>query len=129
MTFIKFLGVGGIATSVQYLLLLFFVEFGLFSAAVASAVGYVCASVVNYLLNYYLTFRSDAKHHVAGLKFIVVVFVGLILNTTLMYLFVNILEIYYVISQLIATLNVLLWNFFANKNWTYKVITDEEREH
>lgn len=121
MTFIKFLGVGGFATLVQYLLLVVLVETGLLSAAPASAIGYICASLVNYLLNYYLTFGSNARHQVAGVKFALVAVTGLGLNTALVYLLAHLLGVYYLFSQVLATLAVLFWNFFAHKHWTYKV--------
>lgn len=116
---IKFLGVGAIATIIQYLLLILFVEFDVLNPVAASAASYSISAVFNYLANYYITFDSDVKHHVAAMKFTVVAVFGLALNTLCMYILFSMLGLYYILAQLITTGIVLAWNFFAHKYWTY----------
>ena len=41
-----------------------------------------------------------------------------------MYLFVNILHIYYIISKILTSTIVLFWNFFINKIWTFDYKVD-----
>ncbi len=72
MKFIKFLGVGSFATVIQYGILVLLVETGLAVALTASTIGYIVSSAFNYTLNYYFTFRSEARHQAAALKFSVV---------------------------------------------------------
>jgi len=122
MRFIKFLGVGGTATALQYGLLILLVEANLAPAVIASGISYAVSSVLNYLLNYYFTFNSDAHHHRALLKFIAVACVGLSINTSLIYILIEQISIHYLIAQALATLTVLLWNYFAHKHWTYKAV-------
>lgn len=59
---IKFLGVGVIATGIQYVLLVLFVELDLLEPVASSALSYSISAVFNYFANYYITFSSDAKH-------------------------------------------------------------------
>lgn len=122
MKFIKFLGVGGLATAVQYGILILLVETDLAIAVVASSVGYIVSGVLNYVLNYYYTFQSVAKHHSAAIKFILVMTIGLGINSGMVYLLTEIVGIYYLVAQVLATIAVLLWNFTAHLFWTYKSV-------
>ena len=117
--FIVFTTVGGIATAVHYLLLIVLVD-GLDVAPVpASVVGYVLAAIVNYLLNYYITFRSRKQHHEALAKFALIATLGLGLNTAIMAIGINWLALHYILSQMLATGITLIWNFIANRLWTF----------
>lgn len=118
---VRFLGVGTIATLLQYLILIALVEFLGISAVAASATGFAISAVFNYSANYYFTFASQEKHRVAGLKFALVASLGLVLNTLSMYLLVDLFALQYLIAQILSTGLVLVWNFFANRHWTYKV--------
>lgn len=122
MKFFKFLGVGGVATAIQYGILILLVETGLAIAVVASTIGYIISGVLNYTLNYYYTFQSEAKHHSAVVKFIVVAAVGLGINSALVFLLTEVVSLYYLVAQIIATVAVLLWNFTAHLFWTYKSV-------
>ena len=120
MYFIKFLGIGAIATLIQYVIFIMLVELSAFSIVLASAFGYAISSIFNYLMNYHYTFTSDAKHKVAALKFTLVALIGLSLNSLLMYLSVELFNVHYIISQIIVTGIILVVNFFAHKLWTFQ---------
>lgn len=117
---ISFLGVGLIATAVQYLILLALVELLGWSAVVSSSIGYAISALLNYFLNYRYTFRSNSAHHRAFPKFAVVAGAGLVLNAILMELFINKMQIYYLLAQLLTTGIVLVWNFLANRLWSFR---------
>lgn len=120
MYFIKFLGIGAIATIIQYIIFIVLVEFSSLTVVLASGLGYGISSIFNYLMNYHYTFSSGAKHKVAALKFTLVALVGLSLNSLLMYLLVELFNVHYIISQIMVTGIILVVNFFAHKLWTYK---------
>lgn len=124
MKFIKFLGVGGAATLIQYGILIALVEGLQTNAVVASTVGYVISGIFNYTLNYYFTFSSEARHTLAAAKFIIVALIGLALNSSLVYLLADILEVYYIAAQIVATLVVVIWNYVGHKHWTYSSIKE-----
>lgn len=119
MKFVKFLGVGGTATAIQYGILILLVEMNLAAPVIASTVGYIVSSAANYLLNYYFTFASNARHGAAVVKFFIVASAGLGINTVLLYLMTEIASAYYLLAQVIATGAVLFWNFFIHRHWTY----------
>ncbi|MCK4704104.1 MAG: GtrA family protein [Gammaproteobacteria bacterium] len=116
---IKFLGVGAIATAIQYLLLILFVELDLLDPVSSSGLSYSISAVFNYFANYYITFSSDVNHRVAAIKFLVIVLFGLVINTGMMYIMVTMFELQYILAQIIATCIVLVWNFLSHKYWTF----------
>jgi putative flippase GtrA len=117
--FVKFAGVGIIGTAVHYILLIVFVEVFGRDPVSGSAVGFLGGAIVNYYLNRHYTFRSDARHMVAMPKFLTVATIGMILNVTIMAILTNLLDFQYLIDQIFATSVVLVWNFIANKFWTF----------
>jgi putative flippase GtrA len=117
--FVRFLIVGGIATLIQYIVLIFTVERWHWNAVVASSFGYVLSTVANYLLNYYFTFQSDHQHGVAATRFAIVAVAGFALNALLMELLTAKLRVPYVIAQILATVGTLAWNYWANSKWTF----------
>ncbi|MCD6027007.1 MAG: GtrA family protein [Solimicrobium sp.] len=117
--FVHFAAVGLSGTSVQYLSLWIGVTHFLISAPVASAVGYLFGSVVNYLMNYLFTFRSNKSHKETSIKFFSVVAMGWCINLLLMSILVNYLQWYYWVAQIMATGIGLLWNFSGSKWWAF----------
>lgn len=116
---IKFLSVGAIATCIQYLLLLFWVENDFYSPVIASSLSYSISAIFNYFANYYISFHSDELHSLAAIKFIVIAFMGLLINSALMWLCVDFFQIHYIVSQIAITGILLIWNFFLLKYWAY----------
>jgi putative flippase GtrA len=121
--FLLFTAIGGVGTGGQYVTLIALVESGVLSALPASIVGFIVGAVINYFLNYRFTFKSNKSHKEAMTKFFLVALVGALINTALMYVGINILHVYYLLAQIVATGIVLLWNFGANKLWTFKLET------
>ncbi|MEH6586192.1 MAG: GtrA family protein [Halioglobus sp.] len=117
---VRFLGVGCVATLTQYLILIFLAEIYGTDPVLASAIGFAISSILNYLLNYYFTFSSSASHIKAMPKFALVATSALMLNTLCMYILHSELAIHYLVSQVLSTGLVLVWNFVINRHWTYQ---------
>lgn len=120
--FLRFVGVGTLATAIQYVILIVLVRLEVSSPTIASATGFMISGIINYLLNYHFTFRSQRAHIQAASRFAAVAAMGLILNTGVMALGVNVLLIHYLAVQIVATAIVLLWNFFGNYLWSFRDI-------
>lgn len=118
--FLKFLGIGGVATSLQYTLLMLFVELLKITPVHASVIAYLLSAIFSYVANYYLTFKSISSHKASIAKFIFSVGIGLILTGSLMFLFTENMSFFYLLAQIVATLIVLIWNFFSQKVWVFK---------
>ncbi|MBD3666479.1 MAG: GtrA family protein [Kangiella sp.] len=115
-----FAGVGVIGTIGHYVTLVTGVQFLGISPVWASFFGFIVGGVINYFLNYHLTFKSKKSHVESGIKFFTIALVGLVVNTAIMYTLCAVAEINYLISQIMATIIVLFWNFFGNRLWTFR---------
>ncbi|CDG84051.1 GtrA family protein [Janthinobacterium agaricidamnosum] len=119
--FLRFAAVGASGTTVQYGVLWTGVELLGTSAAAASGLGYVLGSVVNYILNYFFTFKSDKGHGEAATKYFTLLGIGWCMNTGLMWLLVHQLGWNYWIAQVLATGIGLAWNFLGSRWWAFKL--------
>jgi putative flippase GtrA len=126
--FVKFAAVGGIATAIQYAVLVLLVRGARMAPTPASSIGFVLSAGVNYLLNYRFTFQSDRAHGPAVAKFAVLAATGLLINAAIMRLMIG-AGMHYLIAQVCATAVVFLWNFIGNSLWTFGVRPVQERTH
>ncbi len=80
------------------------------------------ASVVNsYLFNKYWTFRNrDQRHRVQFAKFFLVNLVTLALYELILYLLVDQFHVFDLWAKAAAIVLVMVWNFSANKYWTFR---------
>ena len=116
---VKFLGVGGFCALLQVACLLALVNTGLIAEIPASAASYLFGALINYVLNYYVTFASSQNHHHALPKFMLVVAIGLLLNTGIFAL-VERVSHWYLLSQFVATAAATTMNFTLHKLWIYR---------
>jgi putative flippase GtrA len=117
--FITFAGVGAIGTAGHYLTLIFLVQaFGIIPVA-ASSVGFIVGAIINYILNYHYTFRSDKRHSEAMLKFFIVAAFGAALNGFIMYQGTEVGHFHYLLVQIGATGTVVFFTFVLNRLWTF----------
>jgi putative flippase GtrA len=117
--FLAFAGVGAVGTSAHYATLIGLVALGM-NAIAASALGCTIGAIVNYLMNYHLTFRSQSPHRRSAPRFAVVATISLLLNTFLMALGIKWIGLHYLLSQVLATGPVLCWNFWISRVWAFK---------
>jgi putative flippase GtrA len=117
--FFRFVFVGGLATGLQYAMLITLVSLWQWQATLASSLGFAASAVVNYWLNYQLTFRAKSSHKVAAFRFSVTAGTGLLLNGAIVHLGTTYTPFPYLWSQIAATLAVLFWNFIGSLKWTY----------
>ena len=117
--FLVFAAVGAVGTAAHYLVLVVLHEFLAVTPVVASAIGFAVGALVNYSLNYHVTFQSDAPHGAAMPRFYVIAIVGFLLNITVMWLMLQHFQLHYLGSQLVATALVLAWGFAGNSVWTF----------
>lgn len=118
--FVRFLLVGGIATGIQYAILILLVRGFSVAPTPASCAGFVLSAITNYLLNYRFTFRSRRPHGPAAAKFGVLAGAGLLINAGIMHWSVA-AGVQYLLAQVLATGVVLFWNFIGNTLWTFGV--------
>ena len=117
--FLGFFGVGIIATAVHYLVLVGLASGLGINPVLSAACGYICGAIVSYRVNYTVTFRSERRHSQAALRFLTVAVIGLIFNSVLVDFGISALGLHYLLAQILATGIVFVWNFVANKLWTF----------
>jgi putative flippase GtrA len=126
--FFKFAVVGGFGTIVNLVVLkatLFLwgrlVGDPTFSVEIfASGLAFGVAVVNNYVFNRWWTFRATGSFTVQFLKFFVVSVAGLGLNELAFWLFRGQFDIGVLVSQGLAILCVLPFNFIMNKLWSFR---------
>ncbi len=111
--------VGVAGTLAHYSILYGLVEFYSFNPVVASGWGALAGLVVNYVLNYKLTFNSQQSHRQTFPKFALIASLGFALNLAMMAMLTQ--HLYYFYAQIVTTGVVLIWNFFANSLWTFQM--------
>lgn len=116
----RFLLTGGLATTLQYFVLGFGTSVLGASAAVFSGIGYLSGSVLSYVMSYFFTFRSNRAHLPAALRFYVMVAVGWCINTLVMALLADAMDWNKWLSQIVATVLALVWNYLASRIWVFK---------
>ena len=112
---LKFSIVGVIATFIDFLSLFLFKEYCGFSVLLASFLAYVVSSVINYLLSTRWVFKSNVlSEHNKIIIFIIISLIGVILNELIMY-FGELVSIYYMMTKVISTIVLLVFNFISRK--------------
>ncbi|WP_036666402.1 GtrA family protein [Paludibacterium yongneupense] len=118
--FLRFAAVGASGTLVQYATLWAGVELMHAPAAFSSGIGYILGSIVNYVLNYFFTFKSGASHMHTAAKYYAVLGVGWSINTGLMALLAQRWGVNYWLAQLFTTGIGLIWNFTGSRWWAFR---------
>lgn len=121
----RYFFVGGTAFVVDYSLLYVFTEFVHIHYLLASVFSFLISLVVNYLLCILWVFHHNTSKSkfVEFLVFVLIASIGLALNTLIMYLFTDGLNLHYMVSKIVSSFIVAFWNFFARKFFLYKVNT------
>jgi putative flippase GtrA len=89
---------------------------------IANSLGFIVATISNYLLNRYWTFSNGngARLEQFG-KFFGIALVGLVFNNLIIYALNDKLKMNFYLSKVFAIAVVSLWNFFANYLYTFAV--------
>lgn len=115
-----FLTAGAAAAAVQYGSLVLLAELGGFDPVLASFLAFVAGGVASYLMNHRFTFGGSSRHVEAAPRFVLIVGLGLLINTLLMALFVKAIGLYYLLSQVLTTGILMVWNFVAYRVFAFR---------
>jgi len=120
--FIRYTFVGGFAAVVDIGSLYLLTEYVGLYYLVASVFAFVLGLTTNYILSLIFVFtnRRLKKKWVEFIIFASIGIVGLGLNTFLLWFFTEQIELYYMVSKLIATAVVFFYNFGLRKYILFK---------
>lgn len=120
--FVKFAVVGVINTAIHLFVLFILVQyFGIwymFSAFLAFLVAVTNSFVINTLWTFKKKIYDETSIRYS--KFFGVSVIAAFFNLTFLYIFTEYFGLWYMISQFIAIILILMINFSGNKYWTYK---------
>lgn len=118
--FIKFVIVGFSGLFVDFGFTYLFKEKARLQKYLANALGFMLAASTNYFFNRIWTFQSENPQILVEYsEFILISFIGLGLNTLILWLIISRLKWNFYLSKLFAIGFVTLWNFFANAFFTF----------
>lgn len=112
----KFGVVGIIATLIDYILLFILTDVFKIYYMTSSIISFSVSLIFNYIASIKWVFNVEHKQtYKDGLLFLIFSLIGLWINQEVMYLTVEKLGIYYMISKIFATGIVMVWNFITRK--------------
>ena len=117
---IKFGIIGVMATVIDFAVLTGLTELVGVHYLVSAAIGFLVANVFNYLFSMRYVFKSrftKEERHKEFLLFVMLSVFGLAFNQLFMWLFVEVVGLYYLIGKVLATIFVMIWNFISRKLW------------
>jgi len=120
--FLKFACVGFIGTGLHLIVLYVFTEFFGIYYIVSSIFGFCLGVTNNFILNKIWTFKEKLRHLVVKkyYKYFTLNVILLFINLSILYSLTEFLQVYYLLSQIIAVGFSFLINFFVSKLWIFK---------
>jgi putative flippase GtrA len=84
---------------------------------VSATISFVAGLLVNYLISVKWVFQVDKAHNpwLDFLMFAFIGIIGLLLNACIIFIFTEIAGLYYLLSKIISTIIVFLWNFLGRR--------------
>ena len=112
---IRFLIVGLFSFIIDYFGLYILTEYYEINYLLSSSISFSIAVVINYILSVKFVFKNARNGYKQISLFILSSVVALFLNQFCMWFFVEIIDIYYMLSKIFTTLIVTIWNYISKK--------------
>jgi putative flippase GtrA len=121
LQFFRYGFVGGFSFLVDFFLLYFFSDFCGIYYLISAVLSFIISLIVNYILSIYWVFNKNKLNNkvLEFNLFALIGIVGLVFTEILLYLFTDVLGMYYLVSKIFSTIIVLFWNFFARRVMFY----------
>lgn len=113
----RYVFVGGIAFLADFGCLFLLTEYAGLHYLISATIAFIIGLSVNYLVSTLWIFQKGKvkNRYVEFLFFTLIGVVGLGLNELIMYVFTDLMDVHYLLSKIISTVLVFLWNFLARK--------------
>lgn len=118
---LRYFFAGGTAGLTDLILLYLFHHIFGIHYLISASIAFIIAFFMSFLFHKFWTFRShDEKTHKQMIMYLGSSIFGLLLNTALMYVFVDIFDMGVILSQIIVGLLVACCSFFISRNIVFK---------
>jgi len=127
LAFIKF-GITGVSgLTIDFVLTWIFKDELHFNKFIANGIGFSAAVISNYFIHRNWTFKQKkAKLPMQFTAFVTVSVIGLLLNSSIIFLLDNMLYLNFYLSKAVAIFIVFFWNFSANYFFVFKSAPEKE---
>ncbi|MGZ5072396.1 MAG: GtrA family protein [Usitatibacter sp.] len=107
------------ATGTHYVVMIALVSWARWPEILATCAGFLAGACVKYPLNYWGVFASRQRHRVAVPRFVFALAGSFVLNAALFALLLRILDVHYMVSQVLTTGAVLVVNYLLARYWIF----------
>lgn len=123
VTFIKYTLVATVGLTCDMTTLYMLVEYARFPVLLATALAFMVAVIVNFNLHKRWTFH-DTSHDLKRqfTSFFVISIMNFVLTLVCMFIFVDLVHLWYVLAKIITATLVLIFSYIMNRLWTFKKI-------
>ena len=113
----KFLLVGGMATIIDFVLLYFFKDIIKLDLIIANSLSFIISVTYNYYASIIFVFNVDKNNTKVFIIFVLFSAIGLGINNFILWIISNVFKLYYLLSKVIATVFVMVFNFVTRKRF------------
>lgn len=117
--FIRYVVVGGLSTTIHYMVLYTLHRRLGWNGVFSTTLGLLLSATFNFVANYHFTFHSKMQMLDSLIRFAVVITLGGLINAIIFWLLVTRLSWFYLLGQAIGTAAVLFWNFLFSRTFIY----------
>lgn len=117
----RYVFVGGTAFAVDFCFLYFFSDICGIYYLISAIFSFIISVLVNYVMSTEWVFnQGNIENKVVEFNlFLLISTIGLVFTEILLYLFTDVIGMYYLISKIISAIIVLFWNFLARRVMFY----------
>ena len=108
------------STAAHYVVMVALVQWAGWWEVTASSAGFLAGAAVKYPLNYWVVFKSSARHGRALVRFAIGLAAGFVLNGAILAVLLATLDVHYLVSQVLTTGVVTVVNYLLARNWIFR---------
>jgi putative flippase GtrA len=116
---IKYSIAGGAAAATHLAVLAGLVQFMQVPKPMASAIGFCCATPVNYFIQHRFVFNRTGRHTIYFVRYVTVTLTMLAVNIIMFYILTQMLGLFYIYAQIIVIGIFFILNFLVNRSFTF----------
>jgi putative flippase GtrA len=107
------------ATGTHYVVMVVIINQAMLPEVIASCIGFLAGACVKYPLNYWAVFSSEQRHAVAIPRYVMSLAIGFVLNAAIFAILLRVLDVHYMVSQVLTTGAVLVVNYLLARYWIF----------